>query len=65
MQIKPMATVILRAVALVAAGIYLALPDAGYKVFFLSIVWFCIGVDFSTMLPIWEKTPEIRAGQRQ
>lgn len=62
MQIKRNALIILRAIALVAAAIYLLLPDSGYKALFLSIVWFCIGVNFSTMLPIWEKSPEKSSG---
>ncbi|MBM1197720.1 hypothetical protein [Pseudomonas weihenstephanensis] len=64
MQIKRKAVTILRAIALVAAAVYLLLPDSGYKGLLLSIVWFCIGVSFSPMLPIWEKFPEMGSGTR-
>ena len=64
MQIKRKALVILRVVALGAGVLYLFYPAAAYKALFLSIVWFCIGVNFSTMLPIWEKSPETGSGTK-
>ncbi|ORC60189.1 hypothetical protein BZK31_07695 [Pseudomonas floridensis] len=58
MQIKRKSLIILRAVALLAALMYFLIPGAGYNTLFLSVVWLCIGVNLSTMLPIWEKSPE-------
>lgn len=58
MQIKREVVIILRIVAIVAAVTYVFLPFKEYNSLWLSVLWFCIGVHLSEMLPIWEKAPE-------